>query len=88
MGVIEIGRLTDFNETEKKFINISMDSIAISINTAIGKKNIEKLNVQLKGKEQQLSNQINAINKSNASIEFDLNGTILGANENFLNIMG
>ncbi len=88
VGVIEIGRLTDFNETEKQFITISMDSIAISVNTAIGKKNIEKLNIELKGKEQQLSNQINAINKSNASIEFDLNGTILSANENFLNLLG
>jgi len=88
VGVIEIGRLTDFNEIEKEFITISMDSIAISVNTAVGKKNIEKLNIELKGKEQQLSNQINAINKSNASIEFDLNGTILGANENFLNLLG
>jgi len=88
VGVIEIGRLTDFNETEKEFITISMDSIAISVNTAIGKKNIEKLNIELKGKEQQLSNQINAINKSNASIEFDLNGIILDANENFLNLLG
>jgi len=88
VGVIEIGRLTDFNEIEKEFITISMDSIAISVNTAVGKKNIEKLNIELKGKEQQLSNQISAINKSNASIEFDLNGTILGANENFLNLLG
>ena len=88
MGVIEIGRLTDFSETEKQFLNVSMDSIAISVNTAVGKKNIEKLNIELKGKEQQLSNQINAINKSNASIEFDLNGTILGANENFLHLLG
>jgi PAS domain S-box-containing protein len=87
-GVIEIGRLTDFNEAEKKFINVSMDSIAISFNTAVGKKNLKTLNELLKGKEQQLSNQINAINKSNASIEFDLNGTILGANENFLNLLG
>jgi len=87
-GVIEIGRLTDFNEAEKEFINVSMESIAISFNTAVGKINLKTLNEQLKGKEQQLSNQINAINKSNASIEFDLNGTILGANENFLNLLG
>jgi PAS domain S-box-containing protein len=31
---------------------------------------------------------MNAINKSNASIEFDLNGIILSANEIFLNLMG
>ncbi|HTA83807.1 MAG TPA: response regulator [Bacteroidia bacterium] len=88
MGVIEIGRLKDFNEIEKKFLSVSMDSIAISVNTALGKKNIENLNIELKGKEQQLSNQINAINKSNASVEFDTDGTILSANERFLNLLG
>lgn len=33
LGVIEIGKFSDFNETEKEFINVSMNSIAISINT-------------------------------------------------------
>lgn len=33
LGVIELGRLTEFNKTEKEFISISMNSIAISVNT-------------------------------------------------------
>ena len=33
LGVIEIGKFTNFNETEKEFINVSMNSIAISVNT-------------------------------------------------------
>jgi CheY-like chemotaxis protein/signal transduction histidine kinase/CHASE3 domain sensor protein len=33
IGVIEIGKLTDFTETEKEFINVSINSIAISVNT-------------------------------------------------------
>ncbi|HLF53096.1 response regulator [Flavobacterium sp.] len=33
VGVVEIGKLTEFNETEKEFINVSMNSIAISVNT-------------------------------------------------------
>ncbi|MFE3872537.1 DUF705 domain-containing protein [Flavobacterium sp. ZS1P70] len=33
IGVIEIGKLSDFNETEKEFVNVSMNSIAISVNT-------------------------------------------------------
>ncbi|MFV8271381.1 response regulator [Flavobacterium sp. GT2N3] len=33
IGVIEIGKLTDFTETEKEFINVSVNSIAISVNT-------------------------------------------------------
>jgi CheY-like chemotaxis protein/CHASE3 domain sensor protein len=43
LGVIEIGRLTDFNETEKEFINASMDIIAISVNSAIARKQIQEL---------------------------------------------
>ena len=33
IGVIEIGKLSDFTETEKEFIDVSMRSIAISVNT-------------------------------------------------------
>jgi signal transduction histidine kinase/CheY-like chemotaxis protein/CHASE3 domain sensor protein len=43
MGVIEIGRLTDFNDTEKEFIDASMDIIAISVNSAIARKQIQEL---------------------------------------------
>ena len=49
---------------------------------------IQNLQEQLKAKEQLLNNHINAINTSNASIEFDLEGNILSANKNFLKIMG
>jgi PAS domain S-box-containing protein len=49
---------------------------------------VQKLKEQLKAKEQLLHNHINAINTSNASIEFDLEGNILSANKNFLEIMG
>jgi methyl-accepting chemotaxis protein len=37
---------------------------------------------------QQMSGQVAAINRSQAVIEFDLDGTILAANENFLKTMG
>jgi PAS domain S-box-containing protein len=49
---------------------------------------IERLQEQLKAKDQLLNNHINAINTSNASIEFDPEGNILSANKNFLEIMG
>jgi PAS domain S-box-containing protein len=88
IAVIELGKFGDFSPIQLKLLEESSESIAVSINTVVGKKNLKILNEQLKGKEQQLSNQINAINKSNASIEFDLNGTILGANENFLSLLG
>jgi PAS domain S-box-containing protein len=42
----------------------------------------------LKKKEMEIRNRMNAINKSNAVIEFDLQGNIVFANELFLNTMG
>jgi PAS domain S-box-containing protein len=47
------------------------------------------LNVtHIKKQEQELKNRLNAINSSNAVIEFDLNGIILDANEKFQEVMG
>ena len=43
---------------------------------------------ELKRKEVEIRNRMNAINKSNAVIEFDLQGNIIFANELFLNTMG
>lgn len=43
---------------------------------------------ELKKKEVEIRNRMNAINKSNAVIEFDLQGNIIFANDLFLNTMG
>ena len=43
---------------------------------------------EIKLKELEIQNQINAINKSNSVVIFDLEGNILHANNKFLNIMG
>ncbi len=42
----------------------------------------------LKTKELDIRNRMNAINQSNAVIEFDLSGNIIYANQNFCNVMG
>ncbi|MDO8316860.1 MAG: response regulator [Flavobacterium sp.] len=47
IGVIEIGKLTDFNHTEKEFINVSMNSIAISVNTVQQAEEKEKRAAEL-----------------------------------------
>lgn len=47
IGVIEIGKLTDFNQTEKEFINVSMSSIAISVNTVQQAEEKEKRAAEL-----------------------------------------
>ena len=43
---------------------------------------------ELKRKEVDISNRMNAINRSNAVIEFDLEGNIIYANPQFLELMG
>lgn len=43
---------------------------------------------ELKRKEMEISNRMNAINRSNAVIEFDLDGNIKFANDAFLSILG
>jgi PAS domain S-box-containing protein len=43
---------------------------------------------ELKKKELDIRNRMNAINQSNAVIEFDLSGNIVYANQNFCNVMG
>jgi len=88
VAVIELGKFGNFSPIQLKLLEEISELIAISMNAVIGKKNLEKLIHQLKEKEQDLTNRVNAINKSNASIEFDLNGIILTANEPFLNLLG
>lgn len=47
IGVIEIGKLTDFSETEKEFVSVSMSSIAISVNTVQQAEDKEKRAAEL-----------------------------------------
>ncbi|SHN00345.1 Signal transduction histidine kinase [Flavobacterium xinjiangense] len=57
IGVIEIGKLTDFNETEKEFINVSMNSIAISVNTVQQVEEKEKRAAELSIANKELAYQ-------------------------------
>jgi PAS domain S-box-containing protein len=54
----------------------------------IGYMSIRQDVTELKRKEVEISNRMNAINQSNAVIEFKLNGTIKYANKLFLETMG
>ncbi|MFV8333448.1 response regulator [Flavobacterium sp. GSP14] len=47
IGVIEIGKFTDFSETEKEFVAVSMSSIAISVNTVLQSEEKEKRAAEL-----------------------------------------
>jgi PAS domain S-box-containing protein len=87
-GVIELGKFGDFLPVQLKLLEEISESIAINMNTVVSKKSLEKLITQSKAKERELNNIVTAINKSNASIEFDLNGIVLSANEKYLNLLG
>jgi len=54
----------------------------------IGFMSIRQDVTELKRQEVEISNRMNAINRSNAVIEFDLNGNIKFANDLFLSTMG
>lgn len=88
VGLAEIGKLSAFTSLELRFIENVTESIAIFINTILAKAELEKLVVELDRKEQELQNQINAINKAALVIEFDTNGIILSTNDLFLKILG
>ncbi len=57
IGVIEIGKFADFNETEKEFINVSMNSIAISVNTVQQAEEKEKRAAELAIANEELAYQ-------------------------------
>ncbi|MHB1107637.1 MAG: response regulator, partial [Lutibacter sp.] len=69
LGVIEIGRLTDFNETEKEFINASMESIAISVNSAIARKQIQELLEETQVQSEELQTQQEELKQMNEELE-------------------
>ena len=82
------------NKEKKGDKEVILSQEEIHSDTAVFQNNeklhleIQHLKEQLKTKEQQLNYHINAINSTNASIEFDLEGNILTANKNFLEIIG
>jgi CheY-like chemotaxis protein len=69
LGVIEIGRLTDFNETEKEFINASMESIAISVNSAIARIQIQELLEETQVQSEELQTQQEELKQMNEELE-------------------
>jgi PAS domain S-box-containing protein len=88
VGLIEIGKLSSFTPLELRFIDDITESIAIYVNSILAKAELEKLVLELDSKEQELQNQIKAINKAAFVIEFDTNGFILSTNDLFLKILG
>ncbi|UII79326.1 response regulator [Flagellimonas sp. CMM7] len=81
IGVMEFGTTTSFNSAQQEFVKEICSSIGIIIKGVIERAKTEELSIEI-------NNQISAINRSNAAIEFDLDGNILTANTLFLDLMG
>jgi CheY-like chemotaxis protein/CHASE3 domain sensor protein len=69
LGVIEIGRLTSFNEIEKEFISISMVSIGISNNSANASRRIEELLEEAQVQTEELQSQQEEMKQMNEELE-------------------
>ncbi|MEX0359445.1 MAG: response regulator [Allomuricauda sp.] len=81
IGVMEFGTVNSFSEIQQEFVKEICSSIGIIIKGVVERAKIEALSIEV-------SNQISAINRSNAAIEFDVDGHVLTANEIFLDLMG
>jgi CheY-like chemotaxis protein/signal transduction histidine kinase len=69
VGVIEIGSISDFTETEKEFITISMDNIGISVNSAISRKQIQELLEETQVQTEELQSQQEELRQMNEELE-------------------
>ena len=93
LGVICIESHTSrvWTQEEIDFAQIlsSLYSFAYSIKDGNTLKSFNKIfKEELKRERKILTNRMTAINRSNAVIEFDVNGLVISVNENFLETMG
>jgi CheY-like chemotaxis protein/signal transduction histidine kinase/CHASE3 domain sensor protein len=73
MGVIEMGRITNFNETEKEFIDASMDIIAISVNSAISRQKIQELLEETQHQNEEKEKRAGELSIANKELAFQNN---------------
>lgn len=69
LGVIEIGRLTAFSETEKEFLSNAIESIAVGINSAISRKKIQELLEETQVQSEELQTQQEELRQMNEELE-------------------
>lgn len=79
--VIELGLTRELTKLELDYLDDVATSLGVAINGVIERSKTEELS-------REIGNQLQAINRSNAAIEFDPEGNILTANQIFLDLMG
>jgi PAS domain S-box-containing protein len=88
VAVLELVKNGQHTANEMQLLQTLSELAAVNINTVVAKQELENLIHQLRSQEHELNNRILAINKSNASIEFDLHGNIISVNQIFLDLLG
>jgi CheY-like chemotaxis protein/signal transduction histidine kinase len=66
---LEIGSLTEFTQTQKEFLHTSMDSIAVSVNSAISRKQIQILLEESQVHSEELQSQQEELRQLNEELE-------------------
>jgi PAS domain S-box-containing protein len=88
VAVIELGKFGTFSPLQLQLLEEISEQVAVAVNALLAKKDLESLVRQLDGKERELNSRITAINRSNAAIEFDLDGFIMSVNKEYLDMTG
>lgn len=68
-GVVEIGKLAPFTDTEMEFLNVAMESIAIAVNSAIARRKIQQLLEETQTQSEELQSQQEELRQMNEELE-------------------
>ena len=80
VAVIELGFTNVITAIQTNYLEEVQKGLGVTIHAVVERAKTEKLSVEF-------NNRIKAINRSNATIEFDLEGNIITANHLFLELM-
>lgn len=93
LGVVELGKISAFTETEKEFILSCMESIGVVINSTIAKEKINKLlaesnerGIQLANAKHEIEQQLEGLNEVALVSITDIHGNITYVNDRFVKV--
>jgi CheY-like chemotaxis protein/methyl-accepting chemotaxis protein len=69
LGVIEVGRFTQFTELELEFLQVSSESIAVSVNSAVSRMKIKQLLEETQAQSEELQSQQEELKQMNEELE-------------------
>lgn len=69
LGVIEIGKLSYFDEKEKEFLETSIENIALAVHSAIARKKIQELLNETQVQSEELQSQQEELKQMNEELE-------------------